>query len=166
VANASHGADEKIANQADTMKFIQMMHAENSRNIGKTLPIGIEVLDRNGQSVDLHTKLKGPVTVVKIDPNCTPCQDILGYVSHHAKEYSQTEGASIAILITQNVGNTKLKNTRGAFDLYSTASSLDDSFFAGKITPTVFFFDKNLKLVSRRAGLTTPQEMLQYPEAH
>ena len=79
--------------------------------------------------------------------------------------YAGKNGASIAVLQVKDSGHQAL-GLPAAVAEYHTADTLAQGFLAGQIAPTVFFFDKNLKLVARRAGVTTPQDFLAYPAGH
>jgi len=153
-------ASETAANSAEAKNFVKLMNAERTLNVGKVLPPGILVADRDGKQVDLRSAMHGPVTLLKLNPGCPPCTDVFKYADSHAKE---KQGASIAVLVVEDKGSKPYTSADGGLGVYTTASKLDDSFLAGEITPSVFFFDKNLRLVERRAGLTTPETMLRFP---
>lgn len=166
LASTSVGSTERIDDGADSAKaqnFLKLMNAERMLNIGKILPLGILVADRDGKQVDLRSVMHGPVALLKFNPGCPPCVEVFKYAQAHAKQYVEAQGASIAILVVDSKDAGPYVTTGGRLDVYSTTSKLEGSFLAGEITPSVFFLDKDLRLVERRAGLTTPESMLRFP---
>lgn len=147
--------------QANAAEFARLLHTETSLHVGETLPAGVMVT-HNGMQVDLRSVLHGPVALVKLESGCSPCQDLLQFAKSHASEYNRLQGASLAILMTQT--SIVADRFEGAgFDFYTTSSDVETGFLAGKIMPTIFFFDEQLRLIARHPGLTSPEESLQFP---
>lgn len=149
---------------AEAQRFGALMNAERSLNVGKVLSGGIEVHDRSGKTVDLHKAVKGPLTLLKFNPGCPPCVTVFKYLQVHASQYTSAQGATLAVLVVESKDASDYVG-EGAPVAYTTPSKLEGSVLAGEITPSVFFFDKDLRLIERRAGLTTPELMLRYPQS-
>lgn len=153
------------ATPPDTATFIRLMRAENALNVGKTLPAGIQVVNAEGNTVDLRAALHGPVVVLRIDPACTPCEQLLDYVRANAVEYMRSQHTSIAVLRTKDSGHAALSLPQMVTELH-TKDGLDGGFLAGKIAPTAYFFDGELRLLARRGGMTTAEEFMRFPAVH
>lgn len=138
------------------------MRAEHSLNVGKTLPAGVLVMDE-GKQVDLRSALRGPVTLIKIESQCPPCDDLLQYATDHAEQYLQTQKARLVVVLVGAADARKSSQRTHPFAFYTSASKLEDGILAGGIVPTVFFFDADLRLIGRHVGLVTPETSLAYP---
>ncbi|TAL82541.1 MAG: hypothetical protein EPN74_16690 [Rhodanobacter sp.] len=75
----------------DNAAFIRLMVAENGRNVGQTLPSDIQVTNDQGKVLDLRAVLHGPVVLLRVQPHCPPCDQLLDYVRDHAIEYRRTK---------------------------------------------------------------------------
>lgn len=146
----------------DLASFVKLMHEEDRTNIGQTFPKGISVVDASGKSVDLATVVRGPVALLRVDPKCGPCEELLTYLRANGEDYAKENKATVVVLQVKDEGHKSL-GLPGAVAEYHTRDRLESGFLAGQIAPTVFFFDGNQKLIARRAGVTTPQAFLAYP---
>ena len=142
--------------------FVQLMRAERSLNVGKILPAGIMVMDK-GKQVDLRSVLRGPVTLIKIESQCPPCDDLLQYATVHAEQYMQTQKIPLAVVLVGTADAPNASQSTRPFAFYTAASKLEGGILAGSVVPTVFFFDADLRLIGRHVGLTTPETSLAYP---
>jgi len=125
--------------------------AERKAHVGEYLPSGIEVIDSKGETVDLRAVLKGPAILFRIHPDCPPCEDILAML-RKPDTTRPAKGTAIVVLRTNDAGH-------GSMDLpdwvvaFHTADKLQgDGFLDGKVTPTTFYFDGEMKLVRRTVG--------------
>ena len=146
----------------------QFFQEDTHRNVGKPLPAGIGVLNRNNDPVDLRVALAGekePIILLRVEPGCPPCKEALDYVRSNPQRFSVKHGARLAVIEVQGTKGALSNSSEipEEFLFFKSQGKLDTGFLAGHISPAVFFFDKNLKLVARRAGLTTPQALFPFP---
>ncbi len=129
----------------------QMFSQERSANVGDTLPTGIEVLNRKGKTVDLREVLRGPVILFKISSSCEPCDLILAMLRQSEGSDPDTPKATLAVLRVGDKSYASMELPQEILE-FRTASALEDGFLGGRITPTTFYFDIDLKLVKRFPG--------------
>ena len=153
-------AGSKRPDLAAVRKFYQ---EDTHRNVGQVLPDSIRVLDRSGNAIDLRTALaalNAPIILVRLEPGCQPCRDLVGYIRSNAHRYDPKQGPRLAVIEVQGekAVDPDFKPIPEGIPVFRSGNKLDTGFLAGHISPAAFFFDKNLKLLARRAGLTTPED--------
>ncbi len=152
---------------AEVRKFFQ---DDTHRNVGKSLPSGIHVTNRSGSPMDLRAALAAqgkPMVLLRVEQGCPPCQDLLEYVRSNAQQYERRQGARIVVIDASgaNADGSISSQLPDDIQLFRSKGTSDTDFLAGHVSPAAFFFDENLKLVSRRAGLTTPEDFLLFPRS-
>ena len=153
----------------DSAAVRRFFDEDTHRNVGQTLPAGIKVSNRSNSLVDLRTMLATrdePVILLRLEPECPPCQMLLDYVRSNAELYTGMHGVRLAVIEVAGTKGSGLDSSRIPEEIlfFKSGDKLDTGFLSGHISPAAFFFDKDLKLVARRAGLTTPQGFLRFPE--
>ena len=156
-------------NQLDSAAVRKFYQEDTHRNVGQSLPAGIHVTSRGGSSVDLRAALAAqgkPIVLLRVEQGCPPCRELLEYVRTNAQEYYEKQGARLAVIevVGANAGDPISNQLPDDIQFFRSKGPSDTDFLAGHISPAAFFFDGDLKLVARHAGLTTPEDFLLYPQ--
>lgn len=139
-----------------------MMRAERHAHLGQNLPAGIEVTLDDGSRVDLLEHLHGPLILIKIDLQ----GDLSGLFAAIRNARGKSLGdrkAHIAIVTIDDGKHDPLPVPDSVMTFHDT-SMMDDGFLGGRLLPTTFYFDADMKLVKRQPGLpASPMELLYFP---
>lgn len=122
---------------------------EMRKNVGNVLPFGLVVKNRHGDEVDLRSALGSQTVLIKIDPDCPPCEEITAFLREHREWNGDTK---VIVLMVKDTGDTIPDLPPQVTFLHTTADMRSDGFLAGKYTPTTFYFDEGGRLVKRDVG--------------
>ncbi len=134
---------------------------EMTRNVGRTLPSGLVVQDRDGRDIDLRDTLGTRTILFKLGPDCEPCVEILDYLKDNP--LGKTDPTIVILMVGQD--ETELPESLPGINLlHSSSDMVDEGFLAGKYTPTTFYFDADSVLVKREVGAPfSLAQLLRFP---
>lgn len=136
---------------------------ETKRHVGELLPEGVLVTDRGGNEVDFRSLLQGPVIVLKVIPDCPPCEQLLDAVRELNGRSTGGSDAALAVLFVGDAERMPENLPANVPVVRMTPTAANAGFFAGMLTPTIFYFDSELRLVKRRPGLASVEQSLRFP---
>ena len=162
VAGAGFSADGAAQALAplDAEAAVQFQR-EMTRNVGRALPAGLVVQDRDGRDMDLRDALGTRTILFKFGPQCEPCAEILAYLKDNPP--GEADPTVEVLMVGQNESDV-LEPLPGIRLLHSASEMEEEGFLAGKYTPTTFYFDADSVLVKREVGAPfSLAQLLRFP---
>ncbi len=138
------------------------IRAEEQRNIGEALPANVTAFNDQGKTVRLRDVLHGPAIVVKTEAGCPPCERMIAYLRTHGPDFARRHHVQIVVWNTaapphlqdlaggDPTGEKYPRNMPPPILVLHVKDFGAKGFLGGTWFPTIFFFDKDRKLVARR----------------
>lgn len=132
-------------------EMAEKVKQEQQSHVGEVLPAGIQVRLDDGRTVDLREQLHGPAIVIQ-SYSFTVLPELLQAVRESNGKSPDATNADIALILVSDKEYQR-PDVPDSISVFHRSISENTGFIGARLMPTIFYFDKDLKLIERQVGM-------------